>query len=206
MKSKNVWALNINYEPIDTDPNITSTGTNIHKVYSNLEDAVFNRDLLKEKFLEIITQEAIIKFKDCKDANKLVQQYKYISDVNSRLDIYIEEVEYLENFNNINNLKSEDNFAFAVTSLYNEKDGDPILASVVDGYHIHRVCPTVIITETFVKDLEEKILSNIIQKAVDKYIFSEPNSDYAILKAQYEFINDLKSRITVNVKRVETDF
>lgn len=96
MKSKNVWALNINYEPIDTDPNITSTGTNIHKVYFNLEDAVFNRDLLKEKFLEIITQEAITKFKDCKDANKLVQQYKYIRDVNSRLDIYIAEVEYLE--------------------------------------------------------------------------------------------------------------
>lgn len=106
----------------------------------------------------------------------------------------------------MNNLKDEDNFAFAVTTLYKEKKDDPILSSVVDGYQIYKVCPTVIIAETLAKDLEEKILSNIIQNAVDEYIFSEPNSGYSILKAQYEFINDLKSRITVNVKRVETDF
>ena len=106
----------------------------------------------------------------------------------------------------MNNLNNEDNFAFAVTTLYENKKGDPVLSSVVDGYQIYKVCPTLIIAETLAKDLEEKILSNIIQNAVDKYIFSEPNSGYAILKAQYEFINDLKSRITINVKRVETDF
>ena len=96
MKSKNVWALNINYEPINTDPKIALAGTNIHKVYSNIKDALHNKELLKEKFLEEITQEAIAKFKDYNEDNKLVQQYKYIRDVNSRLDIYIENVEYLE--------------------------------------------------------------------------------------------------------------
>ena len=96
MKSKTVWSININYEPINTDPKIALVGTNIYKIYSDLKDAYRDKELLKEKFLESITKDAITKFEDYKGTDKLVQQYKYIKDVHSRLNVYIEEVEYLE--------------------------------------------------------------------------------------------------------------